>query len=106
MPAAGPPFTAAAALCSSATGVRPAALLPLQDKLSQITARFLSAAPPASGAPAAQQQRQAAQQLEAYFGECAQLLGLRSRGGGWSGKERVAEALEAVVQCKQPEYYG
>ncbi|PRW50771.1 intraflagellar transport 52-like protein [Chlorella sorokiniana] len=72
------------------------------ERLNQVTARFLAAA--TSGAQ--QQQQQSAEQLEAYVGECAQLLGLRSRGGGWSGKERLAEVLEAVVQCKQPDCYG
>lgn len=66
-----------------------------------MTARYLAAA--SSGT---QQQQQSAEQLEAYIGECATLLGLRSRGTGWSGKERVAEVLEAVVQCKQPDCYG
>jgi len=66
-----------------------------------VTARFLATA--SSGA---QQQQQSAEQVEAYVRECAQLLGLRSRGGGWSGKERLAEVLEAVVQSKQPDCYG
>lgn len=68
-----------------------------------MTARFLEAA--SSGAQR-QQHQSSAEQLEAYVGDCAQLLGLRSRGGGWSGKERLAEVLEAVVQCKQPDCYG
>lgn len=64
----------------------------LQEQLSRATAQFL-AAPKAS------------QQLEAYVQGCAQLLGLRSaRGGG--AKEQLAEVLEAVVQCKLPDFYA
>ncbi|EFN56850.1 hypothetical protein CHLNCDRAFT_51639 [Chlorella variabilis] len=62
------------------------------EQLSRATAQFL-AAPKAS------------QQLEAYVQGCAQLLGLRSaRGGG--AKEQLAEVLEAVVQCKLPDFYA
>jgi hypothetical protein len=80
----------------------------VQDKLVAITARFL-AAPRAPGGGSSGSQHQ--QQLEAYIGECAQLLGLRSsgqRGGGAAGaaaaKEQLAEVLEAVVLCKTDAY--
>ena len=81
----------------------------MQDKLGAITARFL-AAPRAPGGGSSGSQHQQ-QQLEAYIGECAQLLGLRSsgqRGGGAAGaaaaKEQLAEVLEAVVLCKTDAY--
>lgn len=83
-----------------------------QDKLGQITARFLAAAqPPAKGVGASAQQaqqQQQAQQLESYIGECAGLLGLRTRhlGGGGGAREQLAEVLEAVVLCKQPDCFG
>ena len=82
----------------------------MQDKLGAITARFL-AAPRAPGGGSSGSQHQQ-QQLEAYIGECAQLLGLRSsgqRGGGGAAgaaaaKEQLAEVLEAVVLCKTDAY--
>lgn len=90
----------------------------VQDKLSAITARYLEAPRGTSGSNSQQQQ-----QLEAYIGECAQLLGLRSSsssqggggGGGSSGsasgagsaaaaREQLAEVLEAEVLCKTDAY--
>lgn len=80
---------------------------PLQDKLSAITAQYLAgaASPAPRGGGGSSQQAVAVRQLEAYIGECAALLGLRSAHDG-SAKEQLAEALEAVVQCKQPDCYG
>ena len=113
-----------------ATACRRPSTARAQDKLSAITARYLaSAAAPGNaaggggGAAGPQQQRQrqqqqqqqqeAAAQLEAYIGECAALLGLHSADSTRSAptsseaaKEQLAEALEAVVLCKQPDCYG
>ncbi|KAI3426955.1 hypothetical protein D9Q98_006899 [Chlorella vulgaris] len=68
------------------------------EQLNRLTAQFLAAVK--QGTPGG---GGSSQQLEAYIADCSQLLGLRTARGG-TAKQQLAEVLEAVVQCKLPDY--